>query len=131
MNTYRVKTTAVIVLALLGGTALAQLAGVRRTELLRHDIAAPGREVVQMRVEIDPGHGVPKHTHPGDEVLYVVEGTLEYQPEGQPAVTLRPGQSVFIPAGTVHAARNPGTGIGAGIATYIAEKGKPLVTLVK
>ena len=92
MNTYRVKTTAVIVLALLGGTALAQLAGVRRTELLRHDIAAPGREVVQMRVEIDPGHGVPKHTHPGDEVLYVVEGTLEYQPEGQPAVTLRPGQ---------------------------------------
>ena len=131
MNTYRVKMTAVIVLALLGGTALAQLAGVRRTELLRHDIAAPGREVVQMRVEIDAGQGVPKHTHPGDEVLYVVEGTLEYQPEGQPAVTLRPGQSVFIPAGTVHAARNTGSGNGAGIATYIAEKGKPLVTLVK
>jgi len=131
MKANRVKTTAVIVLALLGGTALAQLAGVRRTELLRHDIAAPGREVVQIRVEIDPGHGVPKHTHPGDEVLYVVEGTLEYQPEGQPAVTLRPGQSVFIPAGTVHAARNTGTGNGAGIATYIAEKGKPLVTPVK
>ena len=131
MNTYRVKTTAVIVLALLGGTALAQLAGVRRTELLRHDIAAPGREVVQMRVEIDAGQGVPKHTHPGDEVLYVVEGTLEYQPEGQPAMTLRPGQSVFIPAGTVHGARNTGTSNGVGIATYIAEKGKPLVTPVK
>ena len=131
MNTYRVKTTAVIVLALLGGTALAQLAGMRRTELLRHDITAPGREVVQMRVEIDPGHGVPKHTHPGDEVLYVVEGTLEYQPEGQPAMTLRPGQSVFIPAGTVHGARNTGTSNGVGIATYIAEKGKPLVTPVK
>ena len=131
MKKNAVNTLAVIVLASLGGTALAQLAGVRRTELLRHDIAAPGREVVQMRVEIDPGHGVPKHTHPGDEVLYVVEGTLEYQPEGQPAVTLRPGQSVFIPAGTVHAARNTGTGNGAGIATYIAEKGKPLVTMVK
>ena len=131
MKAIPVKATAVIVLALLGGAALAQLAGVRRAELLRHDIAAPGREVVQMRVEIDPGHGVPKHTHPGDEVFYVLEGTLEYLPEGKPAVTLGPGQSVFIPAGTVHAARNTGSGNSVGLATYIAEKGKPLITMVK
>jgi quercetin dioxygenase-like cupin family protein len=131
MKAIPVKTTTVIVLALLGGAALAQLAGVRRADLLRHDIAVPGREVVQMRVEIDPGHGVPKHTHPGDEVFHVIEGTLEYQPEGKPAVTLGSGQSVFIPAGTVHAARNTGTGNGAGIATYIVEKGKPLITVVK
>jgi quercetin dioxygenase-like cupin family protein len=125
------NTTPVFVLALLGAAAWAQVAGVRRTDLLRHDSVVAGREVVQVRVDVDPGHGVPRHTHPGDEVLYVLEGTLEYMPDGKAPVTLKAGQSVFIPAGTIHAARNPGTGDGAGIATYIVEKGKPLITLAK
>ncbi|WP_229503674.1 cupin domain-containing protein [Massilia putida] len=127
----RMKTTPVIVLALLGAAALAQVAGVRRTDLLRHDSVVPGREVVEVRVEVEPGHGVPRHTHPGDEVLYVVEGTLEYLPDGKAPVTLKAGQSVFIPAGAIHAARNPGTGNGVGIATYFVDKGKPLITLAK
>ena len=125
------KLAPVLALALLGAAAVAQVAGVRRTDLLRHDLALPGREVVQVRVEVDPGHGVPRHTHPGDEVLYVLEGTLDYLPDGKAPVTLNAGQSVFIPAGTVHAARNPGTGNGTGIATYVVEKGKPLIVLAK
>jgi quercetin dioxygenase-like cupin family protein len=125
------KSAPVIALALLGAAAFAQVAGVRRTDLLRHDTAVARREVVQVRVEVDPGHGVPRHTHPGDEVLYVVEGTLEYLPDGQAPVVLGTGQSVFIPAGTVHAARNPGTAAGAGIATYFVEKGKPLIVPAK
>ena len=126
-----VKALLLFALALPGTALWAQVAGVRRTDLLRHDSTVPGREVVQVRVEVDPGHGVPRHTHPGDEVLYVVEGTLEYLPDGQAPVLLKAGQSVFIPAGTVHAARNPGTGAGAGIATYFVEKGKPLITPAK
>jgi quercetin dioxygenase-like cupin family protein len=129
------KTVTVITLALLGAAAFAQaaaqVAGVHRTDLLKHDSVVQGREVVEVRVEVDPGHGVPRHTHPGDEVLYVVEGTLEYMPDGKAPVMLKAGQSVFIPAGTVHAARNTGKVNGAGIATYFVEKGKPLITLAK
>ena len=111
--------------------AWAQQAGMRRTELQRHDLSVPGREVVQARVEFDPGHGIPKHTHPGEEMIYILEGTIEYQVEGQAPVTLNAGQVATIPAGAVHAARNAGSGVVAALSTYVVEKGKPLMTPVK
>lgn len=118
-----------------GGLALhaapAQQAGVRRTELQRHDLGVPGREVVQVRVELDPGVAFGRHRHPGEEIVNVLEGSLEYRVEGKPPVTLGPGGVLFIPAGTVHAARNVGRGAGAELATYIVEKGKPLVQPVR
>ena len=73
----------------------------------------------------------PDHTHPGEEIIYVLAGSLEYQIEGKPPVTLTVGDVLFIPAGTVHSARNPGSVTGSELATYIVEKGKPLLTLVK
>jgi quercetin dioxygenase-like cupin family protein len=73
----------------------------------------------------------PKHSHPGEEIIYVLEGSLEYEVEGKPPVTLKAGDVLFIPAGTVHSARNVGSGLGSELATYIVEKGKPLVALVK
>ena len=111
--------------------AQAQQAGSRRTDLQRHDLSAPGREVIQVRVDFDPGYVAPKHTHPGEEIIYVLEGTLEYEIGGEPPVTVKPGDVLFVPAGTVHTARNLGSGNGAELATYIVEKGKPLITLVK
>ena len=108
-----------------------QLAGTRRIDLQHHDLSVPGREVVQARVEIDPGVTAPKHSHPGEEVIYVLEGTLEYQIEGQAPATLKAGGVLFVPAGAVHSAKNVGTGPGAELATYIVEKGKPLVTAAK
>jgi quercetin dioxygenase-like cupin family protein len=71
-----------------------------------------------------------KHTHPGEEIIYVLDGSLEYEVEGKRPVTLRAGDVLFIPAGTVHAARNVGSGIGSELATYVVEKGKPLLTPV-
>jgi oxalate decarboxylase/phosphoglucose isomerase-like protein (cupin superfamily) len=68
----------------------------------------------------------PRHTHPGEEIIYVLEGLLEYQVEGKPPVTLKAGDVLFIPAGTVHAAKNVGSGNAAELATYVVEKGKPL-----
>jgi quercetin dioxygenase-like cupin family protein len=118
------------VLIAAGGLAQAQLAGTRRIDLQRHDLSAPGREVIQARVEIDPGVTSPRHTHPGEEIIYVLEGSLEYQVEGKPPVTLKPGDVLFIPAGTIHAAKNVGSGNAAELATYVVEKGKPLVTVV-
>jgi quercetin dioxygenase-like cupin family protein len=111
--------------------AQAQQAGTKRTDLQRHDLSVPGREVVQVRVDFDPGYVSPKHTHPGEEIVYVLEGSLEYEVEGEPPVTLKAGDVLFIPAGTIHAAKNVGSGNGAELATYVVEKGKPLITLVK
>jgi pimeloyl-ACP methyl ester carboxylesterase/quercetin dioxygenase-like cupin family protein len=104
-------------------------AGIRRLDLQRHDLSAPGREVVQTIVELNPGVTSSRHTHPGEEIVYVLEGApLEYQVEGRPPVTLKPGEVLFIPASTAHSARNVGTRTGAELATYVVEKGKPLLT---
>jgi len=105
--------------------------GVKRTDLRQHDLSIPGREVVQVRVDIAPGVLAPDHSHPGEEIVYVVEGTLEYRLEGKPPVTLKAGEVLFIPAGTVHSARNVGSVNAAELATYIVEKGKPLVKPAK
>src|SRR5689334_20322465 len=111
--------------------ARAQQAGVKRTDLQQHDLSIPGREVIQVRVDFAPGAVAPKHSHPGEEIIYVLEGSLEYQVEGKPPVTLHAGDVLFIPAGTIHAAKNVGGGNGAELATYVVEKGKPLVVPVK
>ena len=84
-----------------------------------------------MLVEFAPGVVAPKHSHPGEEIVYVVEGVLEYALDGRPPVTLKAGEVLFIPAGTPHAVTNVGSGNAAKLATYIVEKGKPLLTLVK
>jgi quercetin dioxygenase-like cupin family protein len=105
--------------------------GVKRTDLQQHDLSAPGREAIQVRVDIAPGALAPRHRHPGEEIIYVLEGALEYEVEGKPPVTLKAGDVLFIPAGTIHAARNVGSSNAAELATYIVEKGKPLVEPVK
>jgi quercetin dioxygenase-like cupin family protein len=111
--------------------APAQQPGTKRTELQRHDLSVPGREVVQVRVDFDPGFVFPKHKHPGEEVIYVLEGTLEYHIEGRQPATFKAGDVLLIPAGGIHWVKNVGSGNGAELGTYIVEKGKPLVTLVK
>jgi quercetin dioxygenase-like cupin family protein len=111
--------------------APAQAPGIDRTDLLRHDLSIPGREVFQVLVEFAPGVVAPRHAHPGEEIVYVVEGLLEYRLDGSPPVTLGAGEVLFIPAGTIHAVTNVGSGNAAELATYIVEKGKPLVELVE
>ena len=82
-----------------------------------------------MRVDFAPGAAFPKHSHPGEEIVNVLEGSLEYEIEGKSPVTLKAGDVLFIPAGTIHAARNVGSGNAAELATYIVEKGKPLLVI--
>jgi quercetin dioxygenase-like cupin family protein len=132
MKTVRLIAAAVLIAAsgLVLQMAQAQLAGTRRIDLQRHDLSAQGREVIQARVEIDPGVTSPRHRHPGEEIIYVLEGLLEYQVEGKPPVTLKAGDVLFIPAGTIHAAKNVGSGNAAELATYVVEKDKPLVEVV-
>ncbi|WP_375419662.1 cupin domain-containing protein [uncultured Sphingomonas sp.] len=84
-------------------------------------------ETVQARIEIAPGATALWHRHSGEEVIYVIEGMLEYQLEGKSPATYKAGEVLFIPAGVAHQAYNPGRANGAELATYIVEKGKPLV----
>ena len=112
-------------------SAPAKQSEIRRNELQRHDLSIPGREVIQSRIDFDPGSSFGKHSHPGEEVIYVIEGFLEYEVEGKPQVTLMAGDVLFVPARVIHSARNVGGTNAAELATYIVEKGKPLLTMVK
>jgi quercetin dioxygenase-like cupin family protein len=128
MKISRMIAAAVLVVAS-GSPAIvaqSQQQGVTRTDLLRHDLGV-GREVIQVRVDLAPGVAFPPHSHPGEEIAYVIEGLLEYRLEGSPPVTLKIGEALFIPAGTMHSARNVGTANASELATYLVEKGKPLV----
>ena len=132
------KTKVILVVALIGvGVVIstyvsyAQQTGIKRTDLIRSDISAPGRETIQVRVDFAAGASFGRHSHPGEEIAYVLEGTLEYQIDGKPSVTLKAGEALYFPAGTIHAAKNVGDGKGSELATYIVEKGKPLVVLAK
>ena len=131
MKTTRIMAVAALIVA--SGLALhvaqAQQVGARRIDLQRHDLSVPGREVIQVKVELEPGTTAPRHSHPGEEIIYVLEGTWEYTLDGKPPVVLKAGDVLFIPAGVVHSARNVGTSRGAELATYIVEKGKPLLVL--
>jgi quercetin dioxygenase-like cupin family protein len=133
MKTARMMVVAVLIVgsALALHVAQAQQVGARRIDLQRHDLSVPGREVVQVIVELEPGTTAPRHSHPGEEIIYVLEGMWEYTLDGKPPVVLKAGDVLFIPAGVIHSARNVGTGRGAELATYIVEKGKPLITLVE
>ncbi|MBC2804524.1 cupin domain-containing protein [Rhizobium ruizarguesonis] len=127
------KMIQAIALALvLGGAAAAHAEQpLQRTDLLKSDIDVPGHEVVQVRVDFAPGVLAPSHTHPGEEIAFVIEGTLEYQLEGRQPVTLKAGQSLFIPTGVTHSAKNVGSGKASELATYIVRKGAPLVVPAK
>ncbi|HKT29863.1 cupin domain-containing protein [Dyella sp.] len=107
------------------------LQGTHRQELSRHNLGMPGYEEIQLRVDIDPGVTAPNHRHPGEEIIYVIEGTLEYRLEGKPPMTLKAGDVLFVPTGVVHSATNVGHTVAAELGTYIVPIGKPLVEVVK
>ena len=110
---------------------LAQQPGFTRALLQKADLSTPGREAVQVRAEFDPGAVAGRHTHPGEEFTYILEGTLVLEVEGRAPVTLNAGDYFYVPAGVVHDGRNIGTTKARVLATYIVEKGKPLATPVK
>jgi len=105
-------------------------AGTTRTDLQRHDLSVSGWETLQALVSFAPGASFPRHTHPGEEIIYVTQGTIEYEVDGK-LVTVKAGEALFIPYGVVHAARNPANEPAAELATYVLEKGKPLSIFVK
>lgn len=129
MKTTRILAAAALIVAsaLAPDVALAQWPGISRTDLMRNDLSAPGREVIQALVTFAPGVTAPRHSHPGEELVYVVEGMLEYRLDGRPPVTVKAGEVLFIPHGTPHAVKNVGSGNAVELATYLVGKGNPLL----
>jgi quercetin dioxygenase-like cupin family protein len=105
--------------------------GLWRTDLQRHDMSVPGREVVQTRVEITPESPAIKHYHHGEEIICVLQGSLEYELEGQPPMVCNTWDALTVPNGVIHSVRNVGTGIAIEMATYVVEKDKPLLEVVR
>jgi quercetin dioxygenase-like cupin family protein len=133
MNLTRIMAGVALIVAsgLAAQVAQAQQRGITRTDLQQHDLSISGRQAIQVLVEFAPGVEFPRHSHPGEELVYMVEGELEYQLDGRPPVRLKAGEVLFIPSGAIHAVKNVGPGKGSELATYIVEKGKPLLTVVK
>ena len=126
MRTATVIATMLVLAGIVGVGA--QTPAFKRTVLQQADISVPGREVVTAVAEFQPGATPGRHTHAGEEVGYVIDGTISLEQEGKPAATLKAGQSFLIPSGTIHNATNTGSGVAKILATYIVEKGKPLAT---
>jgi quercetin dioxygenase-like cupin family protein len=125
--------TAVLVASALAGVRAqtpAAPAPFKRTVLQQADLSAPGREAVQALAEVQPGGASGRHTHPGEEIAYVLAGPIVIEIDGKPARTLQTGEVFLIPAGAVHNARNTGKGVAKVVATYVIEKGKPVATPV-
>ncbi|MDA9531070.1 cupin domain-containing protein [Bradyrhizobium sp. CCBAU 25338] len=128
----------IVAAALIAATSLTSLAArseeprlgdIKRTHLMKEALSVPGREVVQVRVDFPPGVVAVRHSHPGEELVYMIEGELEYRLDGRPPVILKAGEVLLIPHGVHHAVTNVGNGNAAELATYIVETGKPLLTL--
>jgi quercetin dioxygenase-like cupin family protein len=124
------KAIKLVLIAAAGVLLLAQNPGVQRTIVQRKDISVPGREAVITHIEIAPGASSGRHTHPGEEISYVMEGEGEVLIQGQPALRIKAGDGFVVPNGAIHDARNTGTQPLKLAAVYLVEKGKPLATPV-
>ena len=119
---------ATLALTALAAIISAQAPTFKRTVLQQADLSIPGKEAVTAVAEFEPNAVAGRHTHPGEEVGYVIEGTVLVEIDGKPAQTVTAGKAFLIPAGAIHNATNKGTGVAKILATYIVEKGKPVAT---
>jgi len=123
-----ISTWSVVGVLLAAGALVAQNPGIQRTILQRKDISVPGREAVIARVEIAPGASAGRHTHPGEEISYILEGQADILVDGQPVLHVKPGDSFIIPAGAIHDAHNTGTVPLRLVGVYVVDKSKPMAS---
>lgn len=115
-------------LVALGTGAAAQAPAFKRTILQQFDLSAPGREAVMAQVEFPAGSETGRHTHPGEEISYVLAGPFVLEVEGKPNRTLQTGEVFNVAAGVVHNGHPSAGSTAKVLATYVIEKGKPVST---
>ena len=130
MTRFKIAVCSALTVAALAsaGALMAQASGLTRTLVGRADVSVPGREAVVARVEVAPGAKAGRHTHPGDEISYVLEGEATLLIDGQAPRTVKAGESFVIPAGVIHDAHNDGSSPIKLVGVYVVEKGKPLAS---
>lgn len=104
-----------------------QTQNIKRTPLQKFDVPGTNFETVIGIAEIVPNMSIGRHTHPGPESGYMLEGEMVLMVQGQPDKTVKIGESYQVPAGAVHDAKTGPQGAKV-IATYVVEKGRPLAT---
>ena len=109
------------------GAPSAAATGVKRKILSQLDGPMPGYVTINMEVEIAPGVSIPRHTHPGIESSYVLEGSIELPVQGRPTRIVKAGDGFQIPPETPHAGGKSSDKNAKVAITYVVEKGKPLV----
>jgi len=127
----RIITIAISLTLGAAGVVWAQQAGFTRVMLQDHDLSIAGKHAVQARAEFQPGVASGRHTHPGEEIAYVLEGQVEVTIDGKPAIVAKTGETFFIPAGAVHEGKNMGSTVAKILGTYVVDKDKPLSTPAK
>ena len=110
------------------GALFSQNPGLKRTVVHKADVSVPGREAVIARIELAPQASAGRHTHPGDEISYVVEGEGEILVEGRPPLKVKVGEGFVVPGSAKHDAHNTGVVPLKMVGVYVVEKGKPLAT---
>jgi quercetin dioxygenase-like cupin family protein len=130
MKTLKIFFTLLICVAGLMLTSGVSAQGAKRTILEKQDLSIPGYEAVIANIEIEPGALAGRHTHPGEEILHVLNGEVEFYVEGSSARHLKSGQVLVIPAGKIHSAKNIGSRPFKATSVYVVEKNKPLATPV-
>ncbi|MES2069646.1 MAG: cupin domain-containing protein [Pseudomonadota bacterium] len=115
----------------LSSSAWAQASGIKRTVVQKADVSVPNREAVVAKVELEPGVVAGRHTHPGDEISYVLEGEGELLIDGEAPRKLKAGDAFVIPAGKIHDAKNTGGVPMKLVGVYVVEKGQALATPAK
>jgi quercetin dioxygenase-like cupin family protein len=131
----RVETMTTRIILISGAATLAivavcaaQPSAAKFVELQRHGIPGTDREGVTTVAEIPPGAWSAKHSHPGEDFGYLIEGTIVLYVEGKPPLTVKAGETFFTERGHVHNAHNIGTTTAKAVDTYVIDKGKPGIT---
>jgi quercetin dioxygenase-like cupin family protein len=107
---------------------IAQNTGLKRTIVTKADVSVPGREAVIAAVELAPGGSTGRHTHPGEEITYLIEGEGELLIDGEPTRKLKAGDGFIVPPAKKHDARNTGTRPMKLSVVYLVDKDKPMAT---
>jgi quercetin dioxygenase-like cupin family protein len=118
---------AAFALPVLAGAQSIQPSPIKRIPLQKSDVAGTNYEAVTAIAEIAPNVNIGRHSHPGTETGYLLDGEIQLLVDGQPAKPMKVGDSWSLPPGTIHDARSGEKGAKV-LATYIVEKGKPLAS---
>lgn len=105
-------------------------ARLKRTEVQHGSSSIAGRDIVQVLTEIPVGIASGWHLHPGEEIGYIVAGTVSMEIAGRSTLTLHAGDGFLIPPRTPHNATDLGPGTGIMLSTYLVEVGEPISTAV-